>query len=119
VPRPRDSRPQRQGPDVAPRKGGPSFAAASRRQGPRNDAGGPDPAGRLRFRGSPPRGPAIREPVRLTPRPAALRGDHRMPEPQEPSSEERSRENRSFRNDDAELRPLSEWFRRFASANGI
>ena len=35
------------------------------------------------------------------------------------SSEERSRANRSFRNDDAELRPLSEWFRRFASDNGI
>jgi len=35
------------------------------------------------------------------------------------SSDERSRANCSFRNDDAELRPLSEWFRRFASDNGI
>jgi serine/threonine-protein kinase RsbW len=36
-----------------------------------------------------------------------------------PFPEQRSRENRSFRNDDAELRPLSEWFRGFASRNGI
>ena len=42
-----------------------------------------------------------------------------MPEPLSPSPEERSRENRSFRNDDAELRPLSEWFREFARRNGI
>lgn len=35
------------------------------------------------------------------------------------SSDERSRANCSFRNDDAELRPLSEWFRQFASDNGI
>jgi anti-sigma regulatory factor (Ser/Thr protein kinase) len=42
-----------------------------------------------------------------------------MPAPLKPFSEERSRANRSFRNDDAELRPLSEWFRRFASDNGI
>ena len=33
--------------------------------------------------------------------------------------EECSRENRSFRNDDAELRPLSEWFREFVRRNGI
>lgn len=42
-----------------------------------------------------------------------------MAEPLKSSSEERSRANRSFRNDDAELRPLSEWFRQFASDNGI
>ena len=42
-----------------------------------------------------------------------------MPEPLKTVSDERSRANRSFRNDDAELRPLSEWFRRFASDNGI
>ena len=42
-----------------------------------------------------------------------------MPEPLSPSPEECSRENRSFRNDDAELRPLSEWFREFARDNGI
>ena len=35
------------------------------------------------------------------------------------AEEERSRENRSFRNDDAQLRPLSEWFRGFARSNGI
>ena len=35
------------------------------------------------------------------------------------ADEERSRESRSFRNDDAELRPLSEWFRGFARSNGI
>jgi anti-sigma regulatory factor (Ser/Thr protein kinase) len=42
-----------------------------------------------------------------------------MAEPQKPSPEERSREDRSFENDDAELRPLSEWFRGFARGNGI
>jgi anti-sigma regulatory factor (Ser/Thr protein kinase) len=42
-----------------------------------------------------------------------------MPETLEPSPGERSREDRSFRNDDAELRPLSEWFREFAARNGI
>jgi phosphoserine phosphatase RsbU/P len=35
------------------------------------------------------------------------------------ADEELSRESRSFRNDDAELRPLSEWFRGFARSNGI
>jgi hypothetical protein len=42
-----------------------------------------------------------------------------MSEPSKPSPEERSREDRSFRNDDAELRPLSEWFREFARRNGV
>jgi len=42
-----------------------------------------------------------------------------MPETLRPLPKERSRENRSFRNDDAELRPLSEWFRGFAIRNGI
>ena len=42
-----------------------------------------------------------------------------MPEPSRPSPGERSREDRSFRNDDAALRPLSEWFRGFARDNGI
>ena len=42
-----------------------------------------------------------------------------MPEPLKTVSDERSRANRSFRNDDAELRPLSEWFRQFASDNGV
>jgi anti-sigma regulatory factor (Ser/Thr protein kinase) len=42
-----------------------------------------------------------------------------MAEPLKPSPEERWREDRSFRNDDAELRPLSEWFRGFARRNGI
>ena len=36
----------------------------------------------------------------------------------EPSSSP-ARASRSFRNDDAELRPLSEWFREFARDNGI
>ncbi len=41
-----------------------------------------------------------------------------MPEPSKPSrSPERAE--RSFRNDDAELGPLSEWFRGFARENGI
>jgi anti-sigma regulatory factor (Ser/Thr protein kinase) len=35
------------------------------------------------------------------------------------SSQERSRATRSFRNDDAELRPLSGWFRRFANDNAV
>src|ERR1700693_3854769 len=42
-----------------------------------------------------------------------------MAEPLKPSPEERSREDRSFENDDAELRPLSEWFRAFARSNGM
>ena len=42
-----------------------------------------------------------------------------MPEPLKPSPGERSREDRRFRNDDAALRPLSEWFREFARDNGI
>jgi serine/threonine-protein kinase RsbW len=42
-----------------------------------------------------------------------------MPESLKPSTGEPSRASRSFRNDDAELRPLSEWFRRFAGDNGI
>ena len=39
--------------------------------------------------------------------------NHRM------ADRERSCESRSFRNDDAELRPLSEWFQEFARSNGI
>lgn len=39
----------------------------------------------------------------------------------EPSNPARSpeRDSRTFRNDDGELRPLSEWFRGFANRNGI
>jgi anti-sigma regulatory factor (Ser/Thr protein kinase) len=42
-----------------------------------------------------------------------------MPEPLRPSPEGRSQASRTFPNDDAALRPLSEWFREFASDNGI
>jgi anti-sigma regulatory factor (Ser/Thr protein kinase) len=34
-------------------------------------------------------------------------------------AEQLSRACRSFRNDDADLRPISEWFRHFARANGL
>jgi hypothetical protein len=53
-----DSRPQRQGTDVAAREGHPALSPASCRESPRDDAGGPSPSGRLRFRGSAARGPA-------------------------------------------------------------
>jgi anti-sigma regulatory factor (Ser/Thr protein kinase) len=42
-----------------------------------------------------------------------------MAEPLKPSLQERSRAARSFRNDDAELRRLSEWFWGFARRNGL
>jgi len=42
-----------------------------------------------------------------------------MHESSKPSREGRSQASRSFPNDDAALRPLSEWFREFARDNGI
>ena len=42
-----------------------------------------------------------------------------MHEPSRPSPGGRSQASRTFPNDDAALRPLSEWFREFARDNGI
>jgi anti-sigma regulatory factor (Ser/Thr protein kinase) len=42
-----------------------------------------------------------------------------MIEPLKPSPEGRPQASRSFVNDDAALRPLSDWFREFARNNGI
>src|SRR5262249_54964247 len=110
--RPGHARPKRQGPDVPPGEGRSPFAAAPRRQGPGDDPGRSDRSGPLRFRasvsGGRPRRRARELKTAAEAAPTPMAGNDQNP-----------RVSRSFRNDDAELRPLSEWFRDFAREGGV